>query len=420
MLDPGGVGERLARAGRPAARRSAPAATRPGRPRARSGSPAELRIPRPRSGRQRPTTKSTASPTVSISRGLLLGDPDPVGVLELHHELVEVERVGVEVLAEAGRVRDLGRRRPRARPRGARAPSPSPRRGQASSAHPSYHACAAAGRARALEQLAGALDRPLARPRGPRAGSRSRCPPGPSCRGRRPPRRAGRAGSRRRWCRGPARAAGRRAPGAAAGRRRAATGFERAASPTAPATALRGSLHRLQRDVAGEAVGDDRRRRRVAEQVAALDVAAEVDRRPRSRERRRGPRPPRASPSSPPRRPRAARPAGARRRARRGEGGAEVGELDQVAGRGLGVGADVEQQRRRAVASRDRQLDARAPAGGRRCSAPQREQRRGHRRPGRPGADQRLRAALGDVGGGAARPTRRGASARRRPARPRW
>ena len=38
---------------------------------------------------------------------LLLRDADPVGVLELHHELVEVERVGVEVVAEPGRLDDL-------------------------------------------------------------------------------------------------------------------------------------------------------------------------------------------------------------------------------------------------------------------------------------------------------------------------
>src|SRR3954470_17449559 len=38
---------------------------------------------------------------------LLLAHPDAVAVLELHHELVEVERVRVEVLAEAGLGLDL-------------------------------------------------------------------------------------------------------------------------------------------------------------------------------------------------------------------------------------------------------------------------------------------------------------------------
>src|SRR5690606_4623522 len=42
-------------------------------------------------------------------RGLLLGHAHPVGVLELHHELVEVERVGVEVLAKSRLGPDLPR-----------------------------------------------------------------------------------------------------------------------------------------------------------------------------------------------------------------------------------------------------------------------------------------------------------------------
>src|SRR4051812_41807083 len=35
-------------------------------------------------------------------RRLIVGDADPIAVLELHHELHEVERVGLEVLLEAG------------------------------------------------------------------------------------------------------------------------------------------------------------------------------------------------------------------------------------------------------------------------------------------------------------------------------
>src|SRR5262245_22764798 len=38
---------------------------------------------------------------------LLLGDRDPVSVLQLHHELVEIERVRVEVLPEPSRLGDL-------------------------------------------------------------------------------------------------------------------------------------------------------------------------------------------------------------------------------------------------------------------------------------------------------------------------
>src|SRR5918999_1453120 len=34
-------------------------------------------------------------------RRLLVGDPDAVAVLELHHELDEVERIGLQVLLEA-------------------------------------------------------------------------------------------------------------------------------------------------------------------------------------------------------------------------------------------------------------------------------------------------------------------------------
>ena len=46
-------------------------------------------------------TKSTAWPTVRISRRLLVGHAHAVGVLELLDERVEVERVGLEVLLEA-------------------------------------------------------------------------------------------------------------------------------------------------------------------------------------------------------------------------------------------------------------------------------------------------------------------------------
>ena len=54
---------------------------------------------------------------------LLLAHPDLVAVLELHHELVEVERVGVEILAEPASRAGSGRARPRARCSGGRGPA---------------------------------------------------------------------------------------------------------------------------------------------------------------------------------------------------------------------------------------------------------------------------------------------------------
>ena len=78
------------------------------------------------------------------------------------------------------------------------------------------------------------------------------------------------------------------------------------------------------------------------------------------------------------------------------EGGAEEGELDEVLGAHLDVGADVEEEHGLAG---DRQLH-----GERRAlhapQAAQAEGRRRHRRPGRAGADHRVGAALGDVAGG--------------------
>ena len=258
---------------------------------------------------------------------------------------------------------------------------------------PSYHASR-----RGSHQIAPAA-RPCARwPAAPRlarpAGRRWRCPRAPSCRGRRPPRRAARAGSRRRWCPGPARGAARRAPAAAGCRRPSRAGRpRRVADPGGDG--LRGALHRLQRDVAGEAVGDHDVGV-VPQQVTPFDVADEVD--PVGRHQRgvrldhvlgallrlladreqRHPRPADAEDGL-------------------AEGGSEVGELDQVAGPYLGVGADVEQQARRPLAAGDGELHGeRRPAHA--MKPPQGEQRRGHRRPGRAGAHERVRAARGDVG----------------------
>ena len=79
------------------------------------------------------------------------------------------------------------------------------------------------------------------------------------------------------------------------------------------------------------------------------------------------------------------------------EGGAEEGELDQVLGADLDVGADVEEEDRFAG---DRQLHREGRALHA-LEAAQAEGRGRHRRPGRAAADHRVGAALGDVAGGA-------------------
>ena len=162
-----------------------------------------------------------------------------------------------------------------------------------------------------------------------------------------------------------------------------------------PGQFLRRALHHLQRDVAGEAVGDDdvdlRRR-----QVAALDVAGEVD------PRRLGEDPVRLDDL----RPSLARLLADREQADRrlvhvlhrgGEGGAEEGELDQVLGADLDVGADVEEEHR-FPRRRDRHRERRPLHA---FEALQAEGGGGHRRPGRAEADHRRGVAVGDVGGGA-------------------
>ena len=78
------------------------------------------------------------------------------------------------------------------------------------------------------------------------------------------------------------------------------------------------------------------------------------------------------------------------------EGGAEEGELDQVLGADLDVGADVEEEHRfagdRHLHRQGRALHALEPA--------QPEGRRRHRRPGRAAADHRVGGVVGDVAGG--------------------
>src|SRR5680860_270888 len=158
---------------------------------------------------------------------------------------------------------------------------------------------------------------------------------------------------------------------------------------------LRGALHPLQGDVAGEAVGDDDFGP-AGGQVAALDVAGEVDS-GRLAEQRVGGRH-LLPPLAPLLADREQADAGTLDAEHGGaEGGAEEGELDEVLGAHLDVGADVEEEHRlagdRQPHRQGRPLHAAQPA--------QSEGRRRHRRPGRAGADQRVRATLSDVAGGA-------------------
>ena len=75
-----------------------------------------------------------------------------------------------------------------------------------------------------------------------------------------------------------------------------------------------------------------------------------------------------------------------------GEGGAEMGELDQVLGARLGRGADVEHEHRAPAARRAGELDReRRPLDAAQALDP--EGRRRHRRAGRPGADERVGVA---------------------------
>ena len=62
----------------------------------------ELSVPAPCLRPARAEHEVDRVPDGFDARRLLLGDGDPVAVLELHHQLVEVERVGIEVLLEAG------------------------------------------------------------------------------------------------------------------------------------------------------------------------------------------------------------------------------------------------------------------------------------------------------------------------------
>ena len=403
MLDPGRVGERLApqrqrqRVEQLAQRLGAGSAAAARRPRPPRPS---LRIPRAiASAGRRSKTKSTASPTVSIRAVSSSRGAHPVGVLELHHQLVEVERVRVEVLPEPGRLADLGRRRPRARSPGARAPSPSPGPGSAPSSASFLSRIAPRVAPERCEQLRGPVDR-VDLDRARREPDRVRDPVRRrSCRGRPRRRRAGRAGSRRRSCRGPSRGAGRRAPGAAAGRRPRRPGSSarprrrrRRPSCAVPSIVFSATLPVKPSVTTTSAVA--------AEQVAALDVAAEVELA----------RPPASSACASTtscgallrlladreqRHPRALDP-----EHRVAEGRAQVGELDQVAGADLGVGADVEQQGRRADRGRAPRAARRAPGGARRAARRSANSAAVIVAPVGPALASACELPVGDVGGG--------------------
>ena len=352
----------------------------------RSGSAPRLRPARARA------TKPTASPTVSILRRLLLGDGDPVAVLELHHQLVEVERVGVEVLLEAGPLVDPRRRRPRAPRRGARGPGSALRRGSSArvpiTRRPSLGSGgerAAAGAALA-QQRRGAPDRVDLDAAGGEAdrvgdalGAGAAVADDGDPAQAEQDRAAGRVGVR-------ARGAGRRAPGASAGRRARRAGWSgrrrgsrRRPSRAVPSISFSATLPVKPSVTTTSAAAGG--------QVAALDVAGEVDPR-RLGEQARGPRPPPRGPCPPPRRPRAGRPRGrstpstaslkaAPRKANWTRCWARTSTLAPTSRKSTGLPGTGSWT---------------ASAG--RCTplqAAQAEGRGGHRRPGRAGADHRRR-----------------------------
>src|SRR5215218_722291 len=107
MLDPRGVGERLAAQRQRQAVEELTQARGPRR-HAAASAPSPEPADAARHGLRRESGDHEVDRVANRldPGGLLLGHPDPVGVLELHDELVEIERVGVEVLLEARRVVD--------------------------------------------------------------------------------------------------------------------------------------------------------------------------------------------------------------------------------------------------------------------------------------------------------------------------
>ena len=251
---------------------------------------------------------------------------------------------------------------------------------------------------------------------GRRAGPRWRSRRGPSFRDRRPRPPAGRAGSRRRWRRGPSGGEASRAPGAAASRPRPARGPERAAARTASATALAvPSIVFSTTLPVKPSVTTRRHRRPCRSRPSTLPMKSTPS---AVAEASRSPRPPRRSPSSAPRRPTAAPTRGLLDAE---DGGAERGRRGRRTGPGRLARASVfaptsRSRSGRPGAARDAELQRQRGAPNA-LHAPEREQRRGHRGAGRAGAGERVRAPLGDVGGGADDRGLARASAPPRPAR---
>ena len=278
--------------------------------------------------------------------------------------------------------------RPRAPPTGARAPSPSPGRDRGSFAPPSYHASPPVSRriARSSSPVRATgvdVDRPRGEPDrvGDPVGARAAVADDRDAAQPEQDRAAG--GVRVHLA---PQAAQRRAQQQPAD---IAIGFERAASPTAPATAFavpssvfRATLPVKPSVTITSAASPSRSRpstlprKSIALGAGELGVgldhvvgallrllADREQRDARALDPEHGP----------------------------AEGGAQVGELDEVAGARLGVGADVEQDRGRPRRGRARRAarQRRAPDA---VHAPQRKQRGGHRRPRRPGARERLGA----------------------------
>ena len=194
--------------------------------------------------------------------GLLVGDAHAVGVLELLHERVEVERVRREILLEARLGRDRRRDRRRARRRDGRGSARRPARrslsGQASvrcgwrwrrrARGAARRRASSAAWVRADDVLArtalGAQDRL-------REAVAGEAPVGHDAEPAQPEQvgaalRSGSISSRKA-----------RSAGAAAGPPSCARGEASAAARIDAQHRLRDALDQLQRDVAGEAVGDD-------------------------------------------------------------------------------------------------------------------------------------------------------------------
>ena len=315
----------------------------------------------PRLGGWCARTKSTACPTVRISRRLLVGDRDPVGVLELLHQRVQVERVRLQVLLEA-------------------ACPPRSRAGSMSSSSARWSRMSSKTSSRVIGgPLIPHASRTLGRaPRSAPAASSASCVRSTAC------SRTARAATSialRKAAAGeppvrhhpdpaqpeqvrPARALGvdlvaqlHAARGAAAARR-PWPGRRHGLVADRAHEHRRDALHQLQRDVAGEAVGDDdvggARITLVPSTLPTKSTGATVELSWAATtsgvpllgssplESRRHPR--RADTEH-----------------RRGEGRAHEGELDEVIGPRLHVGAHVEQQSR---ARPGWAWAARAPAGG--------------------------------------------------------